>query len=121
MGKQYKQLTLEERYNISFLYKEGKSLREIASAMARSPSTISRELKRNMTKTKGYAPSYAQEQTAGRRWRGSKLERQPELRDAVLNRLAMGWSRSKPPTGWRKIKDAMLFLMSQSTVLSTLK
>lgn len=67
-------------------------MREIASAMARSPSTISRELKRNMTKTKGYAPSYAQEQTAGRRWRGSKLERQPELRDAVLNRLAMGWS-----------------------------
>lgn len=92
MGQKYEQLTLEERCKISFLHKEGKSKRRFAAIMARSPSTITRELARNLTKTKGYDPSYAQLQTAGRRWRGSKLERQPDLRESVLSRLAMGWS-----------------------------
>ena len=93
MGKQnYKQLSLDERCTISVLQKEGKSIRQIAAALARSPSTIARELKRNTAKTIGYRPSYAQQQTAGRRWHGSKLERQPALRSAVLDLLAMGWS-----------------------------
>lgn len=92
MGQKYEQLTLEERCRISIFYREGKSKREIASAMARSPSTITREIKRNITKTKGYDPSYAQKQTAGRRWIGSKMERQPALRATVLDLLAMGWS-----------------------------
>ncbi len=60
--------------------------------MARSTSTISREIRRNETSTKGYDASYAEQQTLGRRWHGSKLERQPELRAQVLDLLAMGWS-----------------------------
>lgn len=90
--KTYKQLSLEERCTISFLQKEGKSIRQIAAAMARSPSTIAREVNRNKTNTQGYRPDYAQIQTAGRRWKGSRLERKSELRTAVLDRLAMGWS-----------------------------
>ena len=92
MGKQYNQLSLEERCTISNFYKEGESIRQIASALARSPSTISREIKRNITKTLGYKPSYAQQQTAGRRWQGSKLERQPDLRSSILKSLTMGQS-----------------------------
>jgi len=92
MGKKYKQLSLEERCRISILQRDGYSLQKIASALDRSTSTISRELKRNTTKTKGYDAGYAQVQTKSRRWTGGKLERQPELRTAVLDRLAMGWS-----------------------------
>jgi IS30 family transposase len=92
MGQNYNQLSLEERCTISSLRKEGKSVRQIAAALARAPSTITREIKRNQTKTKGYEPAYSQQQAAGRRWRGSQLERQPELRNTVCNRLAMGWS-----------------------------
>lgn len=93
MGKErYTQLSLDERCTISTFQKEGKSIRQIAAALARSPSTIARELKRNTTKTGGYKPGYAQQQTAGRRWRGSKLERQPALRSTVFDLLAMGWS-----------------------------
>jgi len=92
MGKKYTQLSLEERYTIAALSREGQSLQKIAAAMARSASTISREIKRNITKTKGYAAAYAQEQTRGRRWTGSKLERQPALRSTVLNNLTMGMS-----------------------------
>lgn len=92
MGKKYQQLSLEERCRISILQGQGYSLQKIASALDRSASTISRELKRNITKTKGYDSSYAHLQTRARRWSGSKLERKPELRTMVLDRLAMGWS-----------------------------
>ena len=92
MEKKYEQLTLDERCTISTLQREGKSLRQIGTALARSPSTISREIRRNSVKTMGYRPSYAEKMTLGRRWQGCRLERQPELRTAVLDLLAMGWS-----------------------------
>jgi IS30 family transposase len=92
MGRYYEQLSLEERCAISTLSREGKSIRQIAAIVARAPSTVAREMRRTTSKTKGYEPAYAQQQTAGRRWRGSRLERQPALRSTVLDRLAMGWS-----------------------------
>ena len=92
MGKQYKQLSLDERCTIAYLYKEGRSIQQISTALARSASTVSREIKRNTTKTMGYKPDYAQKLAYARRWTGSKLERQPDLRAAVLDRLVMGWS-----------------------------
>lgn len=36
----------------------------------------------------GYKPVYAAELSWARRWQGSRMERQPELRELVLNRLA---------------------------------
>jgi len=91
MEQRYKQLSLEERYKIAHLHEDGQSIRQIAAALARTPSTVAREIKRNR-KTKGYDPGYAQLQTAGRRWQGSKLERYDELRSVVLERLTLGWS-----------------------------
>jgi IS30 family transposase len=92
MGKTYNQLSLEERCTISNLLKERKSIQKIAAALDRAASTISREIKKNTTKTKGYVPFYAHQQTAARRWSGSKLERQPDLRLSVLKSLTMGQS-----------------------------
>lgn len=92
MGKNYNQLSPEERETISCLYREGKTNGQIAAALGRATSTITRELTRNNTKTKGYSSSYAQLLTAGRRWRGSKLEREPMLRSTVMDKLTMGWS-----------------------------
>ena len=43
----YTQLTLEERYHIQVMRKQGKSLRSIAIGMGRSHSTLSREFLRN--------------------------------------------------------------------------
>jgi IS30 family transposase len=43
----YKQLTLKERYHISTLIKQGYNQKRIAQELGVSPSTISRELKRN--------------------------------------------------------------------------
>src|SRR5918911_352089 len=92
MGDKYEQLSLEERCTIARLREAGQSLRQIAAALDRSPSAISRELRRNSGKLMGYQPGYAQQQTRARRWSGSRLERDDALRGEVLSRLADGWS-----------------------------
>ncbi|HEY0307771.1 MAG TPA: helix-turn-helix domain-containing protein, partial [Acidobacteriaceae bacterium] len=92
MEGHYGQLSLEERCTIARLHEAGQSCREIAAAMDRSASTISRELRRNGGAQVGYKPGYAADQAWARRWRGSRLERQPELREQVLERLAHGHS-----------------------------
>jgi IS30 family transposase len=92
MGERYDQLSLEERCTIARLREAGQSIRQIAAALDRPPSTISRELKRNSGKHVGYQPAYAEQQTRARRWSGSRLERDDALRDDVLDRLGVGWS-----------------------------
>src|SRR5665811_1898868 len=83
MGQCYGQLSLEERVEIYRLHAGGRSQNEIASALDRAPSTISRELRRNSRPTKvwtgGYEPVRAQQLAERRRrWDGRfKLARQP--------------------------------------------
>src|ERR1700704_1850679 len=98
MGQCYGQLSLEERVEIYRLHAGGRSQNEIASALERAPSTISRELRRNSRPTKvwmgGYEPVRAQQLAERRRrWDGRfKLARQPDLRNCVGKSLAMGHS-----------------------------
>ena len=98
MGAQYDQLTASERAVIGRLHASGRSRREIARTLARSASTISREIRRNSRPTKrwtgGYEAGRAQALSERRHNRGRthKLARQPDLRDLVRDRLAMGWS-----------------------------
>ena len=98
MGHCYGQLSLEERVEIYRMHACGRSQNQIASALNRAPSTISRELRRNSQPTKvwraGYEPVRAQKLAERRRrWDGRfKLARQPDLRDCVGKSLAMGHS-----------------------------
>ena len=92
MGQRYSQLGLEERIEIARLSGEGCSIRQIASALDRQPSTIGREVKRNSGVQVGYKPVYAQSLHQGRRWIGSRLDRSEVLRDLVLLGLKRGWS-----------------------------
>ncbi len=92
MGREYKQLAVEERCEISRLRSSGCSIRQVAASLDRSPSTITRELKRNSSGKTGYKPVYADQQSHARRWNGSKLDRNDELRHLVLARLKQGWS-----------------------------
>jgi IS30 family transposase len=92
MERKYEQLSLEERNTIARLRADGQSFRKIAASLGRQTSTVSREVKRNQGRQVGYAPIYADEQTWARRWRGSKMMRQPKLQKHVLDRLSEGWS-----------------------------
>lgn len=92
MEKKYTQLTSSQRHQLYSLHSGGLGISEIARRLGRNKSTISRELKRN--KTNGlYLPDTAQTLTKERRWRGCKIERNKELRDYILQRLATdSWS-----------------------------
>jgi transposase, IS30 family len=92
MGRSYQHLGLDERCAIAQRRAAGESVRQIAAALDRSPSSIAREVKRNGGAKLGYKPGYANDQARARRWRGSKLLRHPELQALVLERLRRGWS-----------------------------
>ena len=93
MGSSYDQLRLEERCEIAELRRSGCSIREIAARLDRSPSSVSRELKRNVEGPRAsYQPAYAHKQTRARRWSGSRLARDAQLRETVLGLLAQGFS-----------------------------
>ena len=92
MGRGYKQLSLDQRCEIARLQASGLSTRQIATALDRSPSTISRELRRNEGSSVGYKPAYANQRARARRWTGSRLDREPVLRRAVMDGLKRGWS-----------------------------
>ena len=67
----YNQLTENERYQIDAFIKAGLSQKEIADQLERSPSTISRELKRN-SGLRGYRPAQAQRLSSSRRIKAYK-------------------------------------------------
>jgi IS30 family transposase len=92
MGQKYRHFSVEERCEIARLSLAGHSIRQIAAALDRAPSSVSRELKRNGGAQVGYKPSYAQDQARARRWSGSRLDRDSALRADVLDHLAAGWS-----------------------------
>jgi transposase, IS30 family len=106
MAQQYSHLELEDRCSIARLHEGGQSIRQIAAALDRSPSTVSRELKRNRGAKVGYKPAYAQEQTRARRWTGSRLERDDKLRRLVLGCLESGWSPEQVAGRLRQQKAA---------------
>jgi transposase, IS30 family len=86
-------LTIEERDRIAQLQHRGAEQKEIAKAVNRSPSTISRELRRNATGGE-YLAAQAQ-RTAERRRRERPLTRKmddPKLQATVRRGLAQNWS-----------------------------
>src|SRR5687767_14093647 len=89
--KKFRHFSIEERCEIARRRDAGQSLRKIASALDRSPSSVARELERN-SGSSGYKPSYAGEQAHARRWKGSRLLRKPELQAQVRELLKRGLS-----------------------------
>jgi IS30 family transposase len=88
-------LSEDDRVGIADLRRAGFGVRAIAARLGRSPSTVSRELRRNRDPGSGkYRPFGAQRLAAGRRARPGrgKLLRDQVLREFVAGRLAARWS-----------------------------
>jgi len=95
MEKRYKHLSMEEREAIGRVYWQGRKLSEIAEAIGRHKSTVSRELSRNRsTKYKCYTPCQAQKRAEERRKEASKRYqlKSLEIRQYVQEHLILGWS-----------------------------
>ncbi|MBR8191750.1 IS30 family transposase [Burkholderia vietnamiensis] len=95
-------LTLAEREEISRSVVAGDSIRAIAIRLARAPSTISRELKRNGG-MQGYRANDADELAweRARRPQVCKLVRNRELAQVVASKLRLQWSPEQI-AGWLK-------------------
>ena len=95
-------LRLEEREEISRGIAAGCSMRRIAASLGRTPSTVSREVRRN-----GGWGGYRASEADGRAWaRGlrpkpCRLASHPELRWRVAQKLALRWSPEQI-SGWLK-------------------
>ncbi len=87
-------LRLVEREQLRDLHRSGISIRGIAAELGRSPSTISRELRRNTISVRGYLPHSAHRASVARRLRprNPKLSANAQLREYVQNKLAKKWS-----------------------------
>lgn len=84
-----------ERITIADLLHAGRSIRAIATELGRSPSTVSRETRRNVHEPSGnYRPRTAQRSAKRRRsrQRSGKIASSPELLEFVREHLKQRWS-----------------------------
>ena len=91
----YSHLSIEEREQSRSLLENGKSIREIARMLSRSPSTISREFKRNSYANGAYAAHHAQKKYDKRKKNCGKkaiLETNNVLKEYVIGKLEDFWS-----------------------------
>jgi IS30 family transposase len=95
----YKQLTSEQRYQISVLKKIGYGQTEIAKELEVHKSTISRELSRNMGE-RGYRPKQANEKAIERRAKATTRKSiLAETWEVVEEKLRQDWSPEQV-SGW---------------------
>jgi IS30 family transposase len=115
-------LRLEEREEISRGIAAGRSIRQIAGSLDRSPSTISRELSRN-----GGATAYRASEADGHAWKRAhrpkpcRLAIRPELRWCVAQKLALQWSPQQI-SGWlrREFAGNQAMQLSHETIYKSL-
>ncbi|MGW3916435.1 IS30 family transposase [Streptomyces sp. NPDC005070] len=87
-----------DRIHIADRLREKASIRQIAAELGRSPSTISREIRRNGALWRGkdwvYRPHVAHRRAEERRPRPKtgKIGRNSELRDSIQHYLSLRWS-----------------------------
>lgn len=92
----YKHFSIEERCCIRFLLSKTCSIREIARELGRNPSSVSREIRRNITNDDsgyGYYPSHAQRRYKVRKHychKGGNVSR--EVKEYIEEKLKLTWS-----------------------------
>lgn len=111
-------LTLAEREEISRGIAAGHSMREIARALQRSPSTVSREIARNSGRRR-YRATQADKEAweRSRRPKLCRLAQNGKLRRLVANKLALDWSPEQI-SGWlrRAYPDDETLHVSHETI-----
>jgi IS30 family transposase len=99
----YTHFTLDERKYLQELLEQGHSIRKIASALGRSPSSISREIKRNRSKSR-YHHWRAQILTECRRKNCERRRLKPKTPewDYIVTHLKQFWSPEEICERWNQ-------------------
>ena len=88
----YKHLSLEERHYLELEFKAGTSLNNIAKKLKRSPSTVSRELKRNKG-LRGYRHKQANGLAKSRlKEKAKAIKLTASVKEYINDHLRMDWS-----------------------------
>jgi transposase, IS30 family len=90
----YTHFTIEEREKARCLLEQGSSTRSIARTLERSPSSVSREFKRNSYKNGDYAAYHAQKLYSKRKKRCGKTPKlfDETIKKYVLERMELRWT-----------------------------
>jgi IS30 family transposase len=91
----YQHFSVEEREKIQEMRWQKASVRGMATALGRSPSSVSREIRRHRPPdAKYYIPRLAHERALEKRMHRGRTERlkNPVLREYVIAHLKLGWS-----------------------------
>lgn len=106
----YIHFSKNERLELSILRKKGYSLRAIALALKRSPSSVSREVNNNGSRRE-YNPQYAQQYSRVRRqnakYQGMKVRAHPELEQYIIEKMRCGWSPDVIAGTWSPSRGAV--------------
>ena len=109
----YKQLTTYDRGRIEVLINEGESLRSIAQKLNVSPSTISRELKRNRS-AEGYLAEVAHKKYEKRKQQcGRKIKASPQIvkkvqDESLIESLELINHRPRKCLDWNSTHEAFM-------------
>ncbi|MDZ4179601.1 MAG: IS30 family transposase [Coriobacteriia bacterium] len=99
----YRQITSGERYAIAALRKQKLSTRAIAAHIGRSPATVSRELRRNLSSQARYSPDKAHSYAVARRRRSRRNTHfSPDEWVLVEHLVGLDWSPEQV-AGWLKL------------------
>lgn len=97
------QITLEERYAINVMRKQRYSIRAIARELGRAPSSISRELRRNLSTQARYSPDKAHSYAVARRRRSRRNSHFSSDEWVLIEHLvSLDWSPEQV-AGWLKL------------------
>jgi IS30 family transposase len=91
MGKHYRHIQPSDRLKIYELLFDGHAISAIAETIGYHKAIIYRELLRNSGKT-GYRPDFvSQAYVIRRQYKPNKLDRNPELKNFLIEKLKLGW------------------------------
>lgn len=120
MTVNYHRLTFKKRVGIYFLIKQGLSQHEIARQLEVSPSTISRELKRNQDGQR-YFPEVAQHRAQKRCFKQArKIDQSVALKRAIFSALRKQWSPEQISAHLKKKYDDTAMHVAPETIYTYL-
>jgi IS30 family transposase len=115
-------LSKVERLEIAILLEKSYSMRAIAQALGRSPNTISYEVRANSVRDiydPHKANQKAQVRKKGRRFQYSKIEKEPKLKELIVEKLEEHWNPCEI-AGWLKLNHEE-WTVSTATIYTWLR
>jgi IS30 family transposase len=112
----YTHLTYDERVRVSVMRQDGFGIRQMARELDRSPSTLSRELRRNEAPPGIYWPDTAVQLSKARRRRGCKLDHFKALSSFVVEQLTCHLWSPEQIAGYLNCRQDELPYVSHETI-----